>query len=258
MLNPILNLVKPRPDLALFAHLVSRPEDKLDLAQAVLLIAECEYKTLDIAHYLHKLDELAQEAAVTIRNQHLLTRADPTAALEGLLQWMYQTAGFHGNTNNYYDPKNSFLNEVIDRKTGIPITLAIILIEIGRRVGIALRGVSFPGHFLVRMETPRGPRLIDPFQGRILSRDELRQLYKRATNQTGEPEPQHLEPAGKSSILLRVLNNLSGIYSSRADGRRLCEMLVRMDIIAPSADIRKRIGVLGGSPYWPIKNTSIN
>lgn len=260
MLHTLASTMTPRPDLALFAHIVSRPEDTLDLAQVALLIAECEYKNLDIARYLRMLDNFAEDAERAIQKNPAAMHSmmSPSITLEALLSWMYEQAGFQGNTANYYDPKNSYLNQVLERRTGIPITLAVILIEIGRRLKLDLRGVSFPGHFLARMESPQGPEIIDPFNGRILSREDLRTLYTRATGRREEPETRHLEPAGKYSILLRILNNLSGIYSSRADSEKLCEILLRMNILAPSPEIRQRISVLGGTPYWPTKNDAVN
>lgn len=260
MLQNIPLTMTQRPDLALFAHVVSRPDQEVDLAQAALLAAEHEYKDLDISFYLKRLDHLAEEADRSMHRGPMAMRSlvDKRAALEGLLDWMYGPAGFYGNTSNYYDPKNSYINEVIDRRTGIPITLAIVFIELGKRLGLPVRGVSFPGHFLVRMETSRGPEMVDPFGGCVLSREDVNSLFTRYTGRREEPDSVHLEPAPKRMILHRMLNNLSGIYSSRADSAKLCEVLTRMDILSPSPELKKRISVLGGTPYIAVRSNAVN
>src|SRR5262249_36418083 len=135
-----------RADLALFAHVVRRSESELDLARAALLIAEPEYPGLDVPHYIQLLDRLGMRAR---RRLDGVALGPPTA--ERLLAFLYGEVGFSGNTNDYYDPRNCFLNEVLDRRTGIPITLALVFVEVAMRAGVLAQGVSFPGHFLVRI-----------------------------------------------------------------------------------------------------------
>src|SRR6185369_16706326 len=150
-------------------------------------------------------------------------------------------------------------NDVLERRTGIPITLAVVLMEVGRRVGLDVRGVSFPGHFLVRCETPRGPVFVDPFSGRRLAQDEIRELYTQTTGEHDGPLERLLEPATKGQILLRVLNNLRSIYASRSDDRRLRGVLERMLVLAPSDDLRREIARLGGSaPFRASGSRSVN
>src|SRR5262249_24116647 len=163
-----------RLSLTLFAHVCARSERDLDLAEAALLIAEAEAPGLDVSRYIRALDELGEGA----RAKGARASSDE-ARLERTLRYLYEDAGFHGNQDDYYDPRNSFLNEVIDRRTGIPITLALVLTEVCRRAGVDARGVSFPGHFLVRGDTPRGVVIVDPFRGRLLSREEARALHAR-------------------------------------------------------------------------------
>jgi regulator of sirC expression with transglutaminase-like and TPR domain len=196
------------PDLALFAHVVARPDAELDLAQAALLIAEPEYPGLDVAGYLDKLDGLADQAR----------RVLPAPSLPGLARVLHGELGFHGNAADYYDPRNSYLNEVIDRRTGIPITLAVVLMEIARRLGVDAHGVSFPGHFLVGDDDDC---LIDPFGGRTLDAAELRVLHGRATGSAIDPDPRLLVPATKRQILVRMLHNLRDIWTQRRDARRV-------------------------------------
>lgn len=244
-------------DLTLFAHVAARPEAQIDLAQAALLIAESEQRGLDVARYIGVLDELGRQARREIARSSAVAGHAPSSSslrarpIDHLLRFVFTDLGFQGNTADYFDPKNSFLDQVLDRRTGIPITLAVVLIEIGRRAGIDLHGVSFPAHFLVRQEGPHGPTLIDPFDGRILTSADLRALFARATGQARDPDARTLEPASKRQILVRILNNLRGIYSAKSDRERLRGVLERMEVLAPSEEIRNQLRELGGTTPWP-------
>src|SRR5262245_1858630 len=138
-------------DLALFAHVVGRPEDEINLAQVALLIAEPEYPDLDIPHYLGLLDILGGQARGALEGME-----QGLEAARRLCEVFYGVLGFRGNASDYYDPRNSFLNEVLDRRTGIPITLGLVLSEVARRAGLTVEGISFPGHFLTRMPLEDG------------------------------------------------------------------------------------------------------
>ncbi|MSP60967.1 MAG: hypothetical protein EXR72_11605 [Myxococcales bacterium] len=236
--------------MTLFAHLVRRPEAELDLARAALLIAEPEYPDLDIPHYLQKLDELGAQA----RRRLAARDRTPGEAIATVAEILFWEAGFHGNESDYYDPRNSFLNEVVDRRLGIPITLAVILLEVCHRAGVAACGVSFPGHFLVRVDGMKGSLLVDPFTGGLLDRERLRALHARATGEEGDPDPRLLEPASKHQILLRMLHNLRGIYAGRSDRERLRGVLERIEVLAPSEELRRELDRLGGRsrgvPPW--------
>lgn len=240
-------------DLMLFAHVSARPEAQLDLAQAALLIAETEYRGLDVDRYLRMLDDLGVQA------RHELDRVGRGAgvpltgerAIEPLLRWMFEDACFLGNSMDYYDPRNSLLNQVLERRTGIPISLAVVLMEVGKRAGVDVQGVSFPGHFLARVESPRGPVFIDPFDGRVLSREDIRGLYARAMGEKRDPDPRLLEPATKRQILVRMLGNLRGIYAARGDRERLRVVLERMAVLAPSEELRGQLEELGGIEHLP-------
>jgi len=156
----------------LFAHVAQRPDDEIDLAAAALLVAEAEYPNLDVGHYLAMLDGMAD--AVKKR----VGPPGPGALLGAMTHYLFEELGFRGNDEDYYDPKNSFLNEVLERRTGIPISLALVLIEVCQRVGIDARGVSFPGHFLVRIQDDDGDLMfIDPFDGRLLDDRHLAELH---------------------------------------------------------------------------------
>jgi regulator of sirC expression with transglutaminase-like and TPR domain len=171
--------------------------------------------------------------------------------VEAVVRLLFVEYGFCGNRQDYYDPRNSYLNEVLDRKTGIPITLALVLTEICDRTGVEARGVSFPSHFLVRAPSVSGPRFIDPFEGKLLSTEDLRALYQRTTGDEGEPDPRLLEPATKRQILVRMLNNLRGVYAARQDRRRLRDVLERLEVLLPSDELRAQIESCEGAPPRP-------
>lgn len=251
--------VTERLALTLFAHTCARPEADLDLAEAALLVAQTEYPDLDLRHYLARIDDLGRGAKAAVARVRASSGV-PTeeARLDRAVRFIFDDAGFHGNDDDYYDPRNSFLNDVMDRRTGIPITLALVLTEVCRRAGVDARGVSFPGHFLVRCDTPRGSLIIDPFVGRPLSRDELRALYKRATSEDRDPPHAVFEPAAKKQILARMLLNLQRIYEQRHDDTRLCAVLERLQAIAPSEALREQIESLGGHEPWPSAARGLN
>jgi regulator of sirC expression with transglutaminase-like and TPR domain len=235
-------------DLVLFAHLARKPDSELDLERAALLVAETEYPGLDVASYIAKLDGLGQLARQRLKSLGL----DPSAAgfvpaegMNAVLRLLYQELGFRGNVSDYYDPRNSFLNDVIDRRTGIPITLAIVLVGVCRRAGVDAVGLSFPGHFLVRTSRRGGePMYVDPFDGRALEPAQLQALYESATGDPGEIDERFLEPARRRQIVARMLNNLRAIYEVRGDRDRLQRVLERMAVVSPSEEVRSRLDLL--------------
>ena len=224
-----------------FAQLVSGSEEALDLAEAALLIAQEEQPQLDVSAYLHRLEEIA--AAVRTR---LPESPSPSDIVLNLNIHLFREEGFRGNTSAYYDPANSFLNEVLDRKTGIPITLSVVYIEVARRVGLSLVGVGFPGHFLVKYTGPEGDVILDPFLGGITL--DHQQLTHKLQTMYGEQNPllgqipQLLAPASKKDILVRMLRNLKGIYFQKNDFARALSVIERILLIEPDvpAEIRDR------------------
>ncbi len=225
--------------LELFEKILSEKEERIDLARACLMIAQDAYPALDVECYLGDLERLA--IRLRARLPHTGGAEERVVALN---QFLYEDLGYWGNTDDYYDPRNSYLNEVMDRKTGIPITLAILYMELGRRVGLPLEGVSFPGHFLVRLRLRGGMLVLDPFTGGApQSEDELRSRVKRvipdgvADNLPAAELPldPFLEPASKRQILARLLRNLKGIYRETDKPERMLEVLNRMLLVAPDA-----------------------
>ena len=229
-----------------FAEMLSREDGKIELASACLQIAEDAYPGLDVDGYVGEIDRFAMR---------LRARLAPGAAAEdrviALNEFLFDDLGFSGNVDNYYDPRNSYLNEVLDRRTGIPITLSVLYMEIGRRIELPLEGVSFPGHFLVRLPLRGGTLVLDPFSGGVpQSEAELRERLKRVIPRDAAggvpvaelPLDQFLEPASNRQIIARVLRNLKGVYREKDSPERLLEVLNRMIIVAPdsAAELRDR------------------
>jgi regulator of sirC expression with transglutaminase-like and TPR domain len=212
--------------------LLQRPDEELNLAEAALLVASEDYPGLDVDAYLHRLDELAAGVRRRLSDEPGLEET-----LVALNEFLFEEQGFSGNTEDYYDPRNSFLNEVLDRKLGIPITLSILYMEIGSRLGLALEGVSFPGHFLVKSATAEGDVVLDPFSGGMAVSEE--DLVERLRQRFGEahapraPLAPLLQAAGKKEILLRMLRNLKSIYLHQEEYARALGVIDRMLWIDP-------------------------
>lgn len=178
-----------------FAHLLSLPEEEVPLDEAAILIGARSRPELDVAGALRVLDDLAS------------TCPEPT--VEGVVDHLFLAEGFRGNAGDYYNPANSYLADVLERRIGIPITLAVVLIEVGRRLGLGLAGVNMPGHFLVRTSSSQ-LQLLDPFDaGRRVSVTEARSLYARAA--AGPFDHGVLDPVGPRTILGRMLRNLAEV-----------------------------------------------
>jgi regulator of sirC expression with transglutaminase-like and TPR domain len=215
------------PDLLLFQHVLEDGED-VDLVVAALVAIEFEYPDLDVARYVAEVDRFADLA------RDLAEDDPPEGAIGALDSAFFEHLGFRGNQDDYYDPRNSFLNEVIDRRTGIPITLALLYIETGQRLGLELAGLSFPGHFLVRYRDGDHLVFIDPFhRGARLDVDALEARLRRVVGPGAHLAEQHLEPAPKRHMLLRMLTNLAAIYRRAGDVYRGIAVLERMRVLDP-------------------------
>ncbi len=225
--------------LAAFERLFAQEEAAIDLARACLLVAEDAYPGLDVDGYLGEIERLAARL-----RRRLGANLAPEERIVALNEFLFDQLGFCGNTEDYYDPRNSYLNEVLERRTGIPITLSVLYMELGQRIGLPLAGVSFPGHFLVRMRLRGGTLVLDPFSGGApQSADELRQRLARAIPPGASgplPLEAFLEPAGKRQILARLLRNLKAIYLAQRRPERLLQVLDRMRIVVPEAAVELR------------------
>ena len=232
--------------LEAFAALLAGDDARVDLARGCLMLAGDAYPGVDVERYLGDLERLALRL-----RRRLSQTADAEDKVIALNRFLFDDLGYRGNTEDYYDPRNSYLNEVMERRTGIPITLSILYMEIGRRIGLPLEGVSFPGHFLVRLRLRAEMLVLDPFAGGAAqSPEELRERLERVVpaGATGGlpvselPLEQFLEPASHRQILARVLRNLKGIYLETDRPERLLEVLNRLVLVAPdaSAELRDR------------------
>ena len=213
--------------LLLFSHVVCRPDAELDLGQAALVLAEPEYPDLDIAHYQERLDELAARLLPDIP-----ASAEPGERAQQLLELLCEE-GFACARGDYDDPQASFLNFVLDEKHGLPILLAVVALEVARRCGVPLWGVSFPGHFLLRGESPKGtpPLLFDPTTGELLEHADLHALMQRATGKQRPIQKSDIEPVGKHTVIARMLGNLRNIYLRHGDSERLQLAVERLRLL---------------------------
>lgn len=221
-----------------FRQAVERPEENIDLGRAALTIALADYPDLDIAGYLRRIDELAVEV-----NQRCGADANVFRALAALNYVLFKEQGFHGNRDDYYDPKNSFLNDVIERKRGLPITLSILYMEVGQRIGLAIDGVGFPGHFLVKTKSETEEIIIDPFNaGDVKSHEDLQAMLDQIYGGKVRLHRDLLTALPKKQILKRMLANLKAIYGRRDELVKMVTVLDRLIILDPAAaeDVRDR------------------
>ena len=189
---------------------LSGPEEAIDLAEAALLIATHAYPDLDVAHQLARIEVLAKTLESRIQPD-----SGPSQRILALNQYMFAELGFTANEKDYYDPRNSCLNDVLDRRVGIPITLSLLYMEIGARIGLPLEGVSFPGHFLVKCALPEGTVVLDPYAGGVsLGAADLQKRLRdvRGDEVSNAIVASMLSAAGKKEIVLRLLRNLKAIY----------------------------------------------
>lgn len=216
---------------ARFAAMAALPDQEVDLAAAALVIAAEEYPQLVVERYLQRLDMLAERVRDRLWNE-----TAPLVVLQELNRVLFEEEGFRGNAREYHDPRNSFLNDVLDRRLGIPITLSILYLELGWRLGLPLEGVNFPGHFLVRYVGEAIPLLVDPFLGgQIRFEDEAQELLDRVYGGMVRLRPEFLQPAGKKDMLTRLLRNLKGIYLNERDDRRALAAIDRILLLRPTA-----------------------
>lgn len=211
----------------LFAHVVGGPNCTIELDVAALLLGDWERERTNIAHYTGVLNSWAERVAGRMDPPP----GDPIAAIN---QVLFVDLGFRGNDTDYYDRRNNFLADVIDRRTGMPIAISVVYMEIARRVGVKVHGVGFPGHFLVRHDDDEGARIIDPFYlGKSLTRAELKQLLRAAVGDRVPLTDALLQPTENRQILVRMLFNLATAYSRTGDIRGCIEALERIRILRP-------------------------
>jgi regulator of sirC expression with transglutaminase-like and TPR domain len=223
---------EPTPAAARFREVINRPDDQIDLGEAALLIAKNAYADLDVDRYLSMIDRLAAKVA-----GRLAPDCPQTDRILALNQFLFQEQGFAPNVDDYYDPRNSYLNDELERRIGIPISLSILYIEVGRRIGLSLSGVSFPGHFLVKCRVNEGLIVLDPYcSGASLSFHDLQQRLREV--QGGEVSRAiiagMLVAANKREILARMLRNLKAIYMERGEDDRALSVMEWIITLTPA------------------------
>ena len=221
------------PDRTLdeFTQLVKGPE--IDLGAVALAIARIEHPDLSPGPALAELDELAARSSVL--------SARGRRALDRLCSFLFESEKFRGNSEDYYDPRNSCLNDVLDRRLGIPITLAVVVIEVGRRVGLDICGIGLPGHFCVGARVDGELVMLDPFaSGRALDRANAEAIASRAVGRAVKLTDAHFVPATRSQIAVRMLRNLESIYARREDWTKALAVIDRLLVVDADAPTHRR------------------
>lgn len=229
----------PNPNArAAFAEAISGPDEEINLALAALLVVQDAYPQLPVSLYLGRLDALADRVQDRLGSETL-----PLIVLHDMLRTLFEEEGFQGNREAYYDPRNSFLNDVLDRKLGIPLSLGIVTLEVGWRLGLKMTGVNFPGHFLLRFEGEALSLLIDPFDGgRLFFEEDAQALLDRAYGGMVRIRPEFMKTARRRDMLVRLLTNLKGIYLNVREPARALAVVDHILLIHPTApaEIRDR------------------
>lgn len=232
-----------------FYNEIHQPESQINLAKAAFYIAQEEYPNLEIPAYLHTLDVMAVEVEALLPKERY-----PLRVIQSLNQYFFDQLGYVGNTDDYYDPRNSFLNEVIERRTGIPITLSLIYLEVARRLNFPMVGINFPGHFIIRPEFEDTGIFVDVFnRGEVLfeqdCEERLTQLYHRPISL----QPIFLQPVSPRQFLARMLSNLKLIYLNRQDLLKALTFVEYILLLFPDAvrELRDR-----GLLYYQLGNAS--
>lgn len=212
----------------LFSQEVQQPDKQIDLAKAALYIAQEEYPLLP-DEYLNALDTMAGEL-----QERLPAQRYPLRIVQSINQYLYDDLGFRGNTNNYNDPRNSFLNDVLERRTGIPITLSLVYLEIARRIDFPMVGVGMPGHFLIRPDVAEMEIFVDAFnRGEVLFAEDCRKLLAQIYGKPIELKPEFLYPVTHRQFLARMLTNLKMIYLEQQNWEKALSAVERILLLFP-------------------------
>jgi regulator of sirC expression with transglutaminase-like and TPR domain len=219
-------------------QLAGNPDVPLDLAELALHLAREEYAELDAEAYLAELSGMAHEARRYISG-------DLGARVDGLCRYLFHDMGFRGNVREYYDPKNSYLNHVLDRRTGIPITLSLVAMTVGQRGGLHVLGVGLPGHFVVKAVEGGDEVLFDPFHGgRRLTLRDCENLVEQVTGSPFLATPDALRPVSRAAFVARMVGNLKAIYLHQGDHARAVRVLGRLRQLDPhDASHRRDLGI---------------
>lgn len=223
------------PSLDAWTAEVDRPDAEIDLARAALALSCLEHPDLDVPRYLGRLDAIATEIG-SARNG-----SSPVERLHGLREHLFEELGFKGNRADYFDPRNSFLADVLDRRVGIPISLSLVLIEVGRRLDLPMQGIGLPGHFITGVQLGDAPILLDPFHGgAILTPEACRELVTRALGKRVRLTEASFAPVGNRQFLTRMLANLKGIYWRTEQWERAARISDHLMVLDPASGTERR------------------
>jgi len=222
---------------ARLAEFLERP-GRLDVVEAALFVAAEEYPELDVDAELQRVRQIAAEGA-----RRVAALTNPFARLHGLSAWLFDELGFHGDRDDYDDPRNSYINQVLERRVGIPLTLSILFMEVACAAGFVARGVALPGHFVVRVERDGRTIFVDPFhRGQVITEEDCRSLVSRSTGRPWLFQPALLAGTTERAMLARMLLNLKHVYLTAGDYTRALWSVERLLLLTPddSGEVRDR------------------
>lgn len=220
----------------LFYQEINQPDESIDLAKAALYIAQEEEPSIYPEEYLNALDTMASEV-----QERLPEQLYPLRIIQTINRYLYQDLGFTGNSADYYDPRNSLLNYVIDRRTGIPITLSLVYLEIARRIDFPMVGIGMPGHFLIQPDFEEAGIYVDAFNGgEVLFPEDCQAKLSQIYGQPIEMQSEFLASVSHKQFLGRMLGNLKAIYLSQRDALRTLATVERILLLFPDAPAERR------------------
>ncbi|MFM7427473.1 MAG: SirB1 family protein [Elainella sp.] len=217
-----------------FYQEIRQPE--INLAKAALYLAQEEYPDLEVERYLDQLDQMA----IAVADRLPLERY-PLRIIQTLNQYLFDEQGFNGNTADYYDPDNSYLNRVLERRTGIPITLSLVYLEVAARIGFPMVGVNMPGHFMIRPVIDEMQVFVDPFhQGEVLFEADCQERLSQIFSRPVVFQPEFATPVASAQFLARILGNLKAIYISQNRAAKALDAIDRVLMLFPDAPFELR------------------
>lgn len=220
----------------LFYQEIRQTETPINLAKAALHLAQEEYPDLEVDHYLKALDTIAADITERLPSSNY-----PLRVIRTINQYLYEDLKFAGNTEQYYDPRNSYLNQVIDRRTGIPITMSLVYLEIADRLNFPMIGIGMPGHFLIRPVVDEMEVFVDPFhQGEVLFPEDCQNRLTEIFGRPVEPRPEFFVAVSPQQFLARMLGNLKAIYLSKSDAIKALAAIERILLLFPDAVSERR------------------
>ncbi|MBW4563283.1 MAG: SirB1 family protein [Mojavia pulchra JT2-VF2] len=219
-----------------FYQEIQQPDEDIDLAKAALYIAQEEYPNLDPEEYLNAFDTMAAEL-----QERLPSSRYPLRVIQNISSYLYDDLGFAGNQTDYYDPRNSFLNDVIDRRLGIPITLALVYLEVSRRIDFPMMGIGMPGHFLIRPNISDMEIFVDAFnRGEVLFTQDCQERLSQMFQQPVQLKPEFLAPVSHRQFLARMLTNLKYIYLKKQNLEKTLAAVERILLLFPGVGLELR------------------